>query len=372
VKIVPLASLALVLGSASCHREEAADPVPPDGEAWVKLSQFEGAGMDTSRADLGEVGGAVSAWGRLTFDETRVSHVFSPVSGRVVKLLASQGTRVHAGQPLATIESQDLDQALSDERKAQATFDAVELDLERQKDLSSQGAGSVHDLEQATAVEGNARAELDRARQRTHLLSATSGPMGQPYLLRSPIDGVVLACMVNPGTELSGQYGSGGGPELFTVGDPRGMVLAVDVPETEMGRLRSGEEVEADFSATPEDSVTGIVTWVSPVLDTLTRSVRVRCQLDSIPRNLRPEQEAQASIAVPGRVVLSVPRTAVVRMGGQTFVWTLDGRTSDGSLRFLRHVVEVDDDAQGPLVEIRGGILRGAEVVSRGAILVGA
>jgi len=94
--------------------------------------------------------------------------------------------------------------------------------------------------------------------------------------------------------------------------------------------------------------------------------------LDSIPARLRPEQEAQVSIAVQGRRVLSVPRTAVVRMGGQTFVWTLEGRTSDGSFRFLRRVVEVDDDAGGPLVEIRGGILRGAVVVSRGAILAGA
>jgi cobalt-zinc-cadmium efflux system membrane fusion protein len=366
-----LAALALVLAFAGCHHEETADPVPPDGEAWVKVSQFEGAGMDTARAELGEVGGIVRAWGRLTFDETRVAHVSSPVSGRVVELLAGQGTRVGAGQPLARIESPDLDQALSDERKAQATFDAAQRDLERQKDLSGHGAESIHDLEQALAAEENAEAELDRARQRTRLLSASPGAVGQPYLLRSPIDGVVLACMANPGTELSGQYGSGG-PELYTVGDPRGLVLAVDVPETDMGRLRSGERVEADFSSTPGDPTTGTVTWVSPVVDTSTRSVRVRCRLDSIPARLRPEQEAQVSIAVQGRRVLSVPRTAVVRMGGQTFVWTLEGRTSDGSFRFLRRVVEVDDDAGGPLVEIRGGILRGAVVVSRGAILAGA
>ena len=367
----PFIATTLLLALCGCHRADLPDPVPPDGEAWVKVSQFAGVGMDTSRADLGEVGGTVRAWGRLTFDETRVAHVYSPVSGRVVKLLVEQGTRVQAGQPLAQIESQDLAQALSDERKAKASYDAAERDLDRQKDLSGQGAGTVHDLEQAQAAEGNARAELERARQRTNLLSATAGAVGQSYLLRSPIAGVVLARMANPGMELSGQYGSGGGPELFTVGDPKGLVLAADVSETNMALLREGQAVRAEFDPSSGLGLTGIVSWVSPVLDTATRTIRVRCRLDSLPKQLRPEQEAQVSVSVPGRRVLSVPRPAVVRLGGQTFVWTLDGRTSDGALRFHRRVVDVDDAAEGSLVEIRGGIARGAVVVSRGAILVG-
>jgi cobalt-zinc-cadmium efflux system membrane fusion protein len=367
-----LLALPLFLLLPGCRREDAPDPVPPDGEAWIKPSQFVGAGMDTARVDIGTVGGTVRAWGRLGFDETRVAHVFSPVSGRVTRLLVEPGARVKAGQALAEIESPDLAQALSDERKAQATLDAAERDLSRQKDLASHGAGTVHDLEQAQSVEGNAVAELERARQRTRLLSAGSGAVGQDYVLRSPIAGMVLARLANPGTELSGQYGNGGGPELFTVGDPSGLVLTADVPETDMGRLTAGSRLQAAFTTDPSHPRAGRVDWISPLVDSSTRTVRIRGRLEAASPDLHPQEEAQVTVEVAGRSVLSAPRCAVVRLGGQAFVWTVDGRTADGSLRLHRRPVEVDDAAEGDRVEIRSGVGRGAVVVSRGAILVGA
>ena len=62
--------------------------------------------------------------GRVTFDDFRISHVFSPVTGRVVKLLAGPGDRLKKGAPLALISSPDVGSAWSDVVKARADLDA--------------------------------------------------------------------------------------------------------------------------------------------------------------------------------------------------------------------------------------------------------
>ena len=67
----------------------------------------------------------------VTFDDLRVSHVFSPVTGRVVKILANPGQRVKKEAPLAVIQSPDLGQAFADLAKANADLEAADKDMRR-------------------------------------------------------------------------------------------------------------------------------------------------------------------------------------------------------------------------------------------------
>ncbi len=60
------------------------------------------------------VGSVVVTSGKITFDDLRVSHVFSPVTGRVTRILAQPGQRVKKGAPLAVIESPDVGTAFAD------------------------------------------------------------------------------------------------------------------------------------------------------------------------------------------------------------------------------------------------------------------
>ena len=52
--------------------------------------------------------------GKISVDEDRATLVFSPYSGRVIKLLAKPGDMVKAGQPLFTVEAPDMVQAQND------------------------------------------------------------------------------------------------------------------------------------------------------------------------------------------------------------------------------------------------------------------
>ena len=130
------AILFLVAAGCGGHSSNAAtQPQPPAGEAWLTQQQVKNANLKVAPVIDQDVGGAVVTSGKVTFDDLRVSHVFSPVTGRVVRIDAQLGQRVKKGNPLATIESPDVGNAFSDLAKAHAELTASEHDYQRQKEL---------------------------------------------------------------------------------------------------------------------------------------------------------------------------------------------------------------------------------------------
>src|SRR5207248_5152243 len=105
-----------------------------------------------------------------TFDDLRVFHAFSPVTGRVVRIDAQPGQRVKKGQSLAVIESPDVGNAFSDLAKAHADLTAAEHDYKRQKELFDAHAASQKDYEAALDNYQKAKAELSRAQKKASLL----------------------------------------------------------------------------------------------------------------------------------------------------------------------------------------------------------
>ena len=89
----------LLLSSlAGCHaRAPEGPPQPPPGQAWLSPKQLGDAQITIAAAGDHEVGGAIVTSGKVTFDDLRVAHVFSPVTGRVTQILAQPGQRVKKG-----------------------------------------------------------------------------------------------------------------------------------------------------------------------------------------------------------------------------------------------------------------------------------
>ena len=120
--------------------------------------------------------------GRVTFDDAKVAHVFSPVNGRVTEIYAKLGEHVKKGQPLAAIQSPDIGQAVSDVHKAEADLTAAEHDYKRQKDLEKQHAAATRDVEASEDRYRQAKAELERAQAKANLLRAGLGEHRDPDL----------------------------------------------------------------------------------------------------------------------------------------------------------------------------------------------
>jgi cobalt-zinc-cadmium efflux system membrane fusion protein len=354
-------------------------PKPRDRSGRVSLTREEvaSAKLIVQPIEEREVGETIETSGRVAFDDLLVAHVFSPVNGRVTKILAQPGTRVKKGAPLAIIESPDLGQAYADLGKAEADLTAAEHEYSRQKDLFEAKAGSKKDFETAEDNYHKALAELARAKQKARLLRADQvddGSAGrgvtQEYTLRSPIDGEVIARNVNPAIEITGQYSNGNAPELFTVGELDRVFVYADLFDHDLARVKEGAAVSVSVAAYRGRSFPGIVEWVSDALDPVTRTARVRCRLDNADHALKPEMYAKVRVAAAGTSAPVVPRTAVITLGDQTVVYVHSGRDEDGRETFERRLVAVDEDQGRDLLPVLKNLKAGDQVVTSGALLL--
>jgi cobalt-zinc-cadmium efflux system membrane fusion protein len=363
------AGLLLLMAACGSKKEQAAVAMP-DGVVCLTEEQDRNMRLNLFLVEERPVGGEIRTFGRLAFDDHKVAHVFSPVSGRILRLVADLGQKVRPGQTLALLDSPDMGSALSDAHKAEAALVAADREFARQKELYAAHAGAKRELESAEAAYQTALAERDRARERASLLGAASGHAMQGFQLRAPIGGEVIARNATPGMELQGQYGGGSGAELYTIGDIDRLWLMLDLPEMDLFRVRPGCPVTFGVSGDPSLSFTTRIDWVAGALDPNTRTAKARCVVTNPKKLLKPEMLAQVRIQVPERRRLALPRQAVVRLGSLTYAFVEVGWDDSGRHRFERRPIEVDEHEMGDLLPVKSGLKAGEKVVGQGAILL--
>jgi len=367
-----LAVAALVFPALTgCHQNEASaseDSPAAAGTVAVKPDQLESSKIEVSTVIERAIDDAVTTSGRVTFEDVKVAHVVSPVSGRVMELKAALGQRVKKGDTLATIRSPDIGEVSADLSKAKAELTAAEHNYKRKKELFAAEATSAAEYEAAEDKYRQAKAEKDRAEQKARLLrTGRLDGVTQSYSIVSPIDGEVITRAVNPGAELQGEYSNSSTAPLFTVGELDRVWVMADVYEVDIERVTLGARVRVSTVAYPDVTFEGNVDYVPGVLDPATHTLRVRCTFENPGGQLKPEMYATVRISVPGRNTLAVPRTAIVKLGEQPVVF-VEKEAHDGTFHFERTPVEVDDPG-GPraLVRVEHGLETGMRVVTNGA-----
>jgi membrane fusion protein, heavy metal efflux system len=363
---------AVVLGvtAGGCHRALSATPEahPPENQVWLAPEQAGALRVEVIRTQ--NVQDSLRLGGRVTFDDLRIGHVFSPVTGRVLRLLAAPGDRVKKGAPLAILASPDVGSTWSDVVKARADLDSSQREYQRQKELYEAHAGPLKDLEAAEGAFRKARAELQRAESKARLLQTEGQGGTQEYVLRAPIDGEVVARNANPGVEVQGQYGGGTAVELFTIGEQDQVLVIADLHEQDLSQVHAGMETQVRVVSALDRAFTGKVDWVSSALDATTHTAKVRIRVDNAERLLKPEMFATVVIALVLPPTVALPRGAVLHLGEQAVVFVALGELPDGRLRFERRRVQVREDVSGDLYPVLAGLRDGETVVVDGALLL--
>jgi cobalt-zinc-cadmium efflux system membrane fusion protein len=366
-----LAVLPALIGLAACRKAEPADVTPPPGETWLTDEQIQGARLRIEPVKSRVLALHLVSPGRVAFDEGRVAHVFSPVSGRVTRVLAAFGQRVTQGAALAVIESPDLGSARSDLIKARADLVAAEREFDRQKELLAHQASAERDYEAAQNTSAKARAEVERTQKRLDLLHASESDGDiQQFALRSPLAGEVINRTATVGLEVQGMLSSANVvAELFTVGDIDNVWVWGDLYERDLGRVRPGQTVTISSVAYPDRRITGAVDFVSDTLDKDTHTARFRCVVPNRDRLLKPEMYVTLSLEAEKREALAVPASAIVRSGERHLVFIRDGKTEDGRVRFRERSIDLGEGDDG-WISVKSGLVSGENVVVAGSILL--
>ena len=343
---------------------------PPPTEAWLDQDELARAGIAIAIAAEHDVNDVLVTPGRVAFDEDRVSHVFSPVSGQVRSIDGELGAPVARGHTLAVIASPDLGQATADLRKAQAALVAVQHAYDRQRQLWQSRATTLVELEQAKDDWRSAQAEHSRAAQKVALFHAGSA-VSQTFDLKSPLDGEVLARVVNPGLQVQGIYSGGTSPELFTVGDLEEVWVFSAVHQADFARVRVGAHAEVALVSGDRPFV-GFVDWISGALDPQTRTATIRCVIRNRGAELKPEMYGTVTVSATPVRALAIPRESIVRLGGTPSSSSTAVSPPTRVQRFERPSRTADEDVAGDFVPVTHGVELGDHVVTQGMVALSA
>ena len=334
----------------------------PDGEVRLPVTSPKLASLriDTVRLATDRTIAVLPA--QLVPNEDHTVRMQSPVTGRIVALLARAGDHVSAGQPLAELRSGDAAQVTSDAARAATAWTTARAALTRAADLAEHKVIAARELEQARTDEAQAHTEAARAAARAAQLGL-GGHVSDTFVLRAPVSGVIIDRTANLGAEVRPDN-----PQpLFTISSLDVLWLAVAVPQRDVALVHRGARLRFRSEAIPGDSVEARVTFVSDALDPTSRTATARAVVPNPNARLHLQTTGEVSLLVSDPVpALVIPSRALVTHGPDTVVFVA---LAPG--RFVRRVVTVRDD-DGSTATLVAGLAAGERVVTTGSLLLAA
>ncbi len=304
--------------------------------------------------------GVLSANGTITYDGNHVSVVASRAEGRVVSIRTDLGQRVRQGDVLVIVESPEVGETRGTYGRAQAGIEVARRNYEREKRLYDQSISSQKELLEAEGEYRSAEAELNAALAKLKALGASPVGEGGTFGLASPVSGTVVERHATPGQI------AGPSTDLLTVADLRHVWITVDVYEADFTRVKNGVPARVIPTAL-RDTFPGKVTFAGGVVDSLTRTVKVRVEVENETRLLRPGMFAQVYIetAIPAGSdsSLVIPEIAVQEVDGRQVVFVPTG----GPGRYVAREVVLGPRAGSNLLTVVKGLRPGDRVVAQGA-----
>jgi cobalt-zinc-cadmium efflux system membrane fusion protein len=325
-----------------------------------------------------------STEGKIAVNEDLSTPIFSPYSGRVIKLMAKAGDTVERGQALFVVEATDTVQALNDfitaitsMNKAKSALNLAQITEKRNSDLYAGKAVPLKDYQTAqaglVAAQNDTRSAetaLEAARNRLRILGRTddeietfekTGQISPDTPVYAPIGGTVVQRKVGPG-----QYvGAGSSDPVFVIGDLSTVWLTAFVRETEVPRVKLGQAFSFTVLAFPDRTFDAKINYVAATLDPTTRRLLVRAMIDNREGLLKPEMFANVTIFVDaGGSAAAVPRDAVIYEGDAARVWAV---RDDNAIELRQIKLGL---IAGKMVQVVEGLNPGDKVITKGSLFI--
>ena len=256
-------------------------------EAAIKLMEIE-----TSVVERKFVAAEIRMVGKIDYDETRLKNITAWVPGRIDRLYVDfTGITVNKGDHMVYLYSPEL--------------------LSAQAELL-QAVKAVQNIkpESSELITRSILATLEAVREKLRLLGLTKKQIediekiGQPVdhiTIYAPMGGVVIEKHATEGVYVTT------GTKIYTIADLSQLWVKLDAYESDMMWIRYGQQVEFTTEAYPGEVFKGKISFIDPVLNAATRTVKLRVNVDNPEGKLKPQMFVKAivrsSVAVGGRVM---------------------------------------------------------------------
>jgi len=279
----------------------------------------------------------VTAYSYLDFAENNRKTISARFNGRIEKLLVYKtGDYIKKGQPLFEIYSPDLVQAQNEYLIAlNNSVNSVSLLNASKKKLEIFGLTS----------------EQIQTLDKTHEIKIT-------LTYYSPVSGTVIEKKVQEGVYVNE------GSTIYEIAELSTLWNIAEVNENNLSSIKVGSPVKLHLRAYPGEEFNGKVTFIYPVINSQTRTVKVRSEFANYGGKLKPQMYGETVFSKYGGQGLLVPADAVIFAGKRAVIWL---KTGDGM--FEARSVQLGNRF-GDKYQIVSGLNEGDEIAATGGFLI--
>ncbi|MDT8390855.1 MAG: efflux RND transporter periplasmic adaptor subunit [Lentisphaeria bacterium] len=272
----------------------AADEADDEGPRELLVSEAAKALMviETAPVERRFVTAEVRMVGKVDYDETRVSNITAWVPGRLDRLFVDYtGVPVKKGDHMVTLYSPEL--------------------LGAQEELL-QAIKAADQLEDSPPgiVRETARGTVEAARDKLRLWGLTAEQIETLERRKSTEDHVTIYApsggIVIDKNAREGMYVNTG-TRIYTIADLSRVWVNLAAYESDLRWLKYGQKVQFAAESYPGELFTGTISFIHPVLDEATRTVKVRVNVPNESGRLKPgmfvRAVAEAKVGAGGRIM---------------------------------------------------------------------
>ena len=286
-------------------------------------------------------GAVLNASGYVT--ARRRATVSSKVTGKVVEVFVEEGKAVKKGQVLARLDDSQIRSALevaeaqyaASQRGAaedEARLTQAQLNLDRRARLIKDGVVGRAEVDDAQGDVDSLKARIAMAQQQVRVAEAQVNARKTDLadmVVRAPFDGIAISKDAQPG-EMISPVSAGGGftrTGICTIVDMSSLEIEVDVSETYINRVHSGQPVEAVLDAYTDFKIPAHVITTIPSADRQKATVRVRIGFDQLDPRILPDMGVKVTFLKEAATGAAAQAATTPRMVvPDSAVRTIDGR----------------------------------------------
>ena len=216
-------------------------------------------------------------------------------------------------------------------------------------------------------VQASQQSLVDSAKRRLILWDITgdqiaalekTGKTQTEMTINAPLSGIVLEKMVLDGAYITP------GMNLYRIADLATVWIIADVYEYEVPLVKVGQKVLVTLPYSAGEVLHATVSFINPVLDPMTRTVKVRIAVQNPGLILKPDMFVNVEIMASSRARLVIPRSAVLDSGTRQIVY-VEKEPGVFELRTVTLGARGEHE-----VEVLTGIKKGERVVTSGNFLI--
>jgi Cu(I)/Ag(I) efflux system membrane fusion protein len=322
----------------------------PAGTVTIDPVTVQTIGVRTATVERRTMSRAIQTVGRIDYDEKRLYELHPKTEGWVEELfIDTTGELVKENTILLSLYSPQL---VSTQQEYVLALRNLETLRESKFEDVRRGAESLV----STSLERLRL--LDVPKHQIDNLSKTL-EVKKGMHIHSPAAGVITSIGARPGQYVTPQT------KLYTIADLSKVWVFVDIYEDELPWVAVGDKATIEVAALPGRKFEGVLSYIYPYAESMTRTIKVRMEFDNPDALLKPDMYADVAIAareLPDTTV--VPSEAIIRSGTreQIFVQRAPGK-------FEPRDVTVGISSEG-WTEIKAGVVPGENVVVSAQFLI--